>query len=65
MRGSSSCSCCMLVHMQVKGGQVQANNITPTFTVTIAFLSPISLEPIVEEACPVGLHHSGFSCGNH
>ena len=20
---------------------------------------------IVEEACPAGLHHSGFSCGNH
>jgi len=20
---------------------------------------------LVEEACPAGLHHSGFSCGNH
>jgi len=20
---------------------------------------------VVEEACPAGLHHSGFSCGNH
>ena len=47
MRGN--CSCCMLVHMQVKGVQVQANNITPSFTVTIAISSPISLEPIVLE----------------
>ena len=40
----------MLVHMQAKGVQVQANNITPSFTVIIAFSSPISLEPIVLEA---------------
>ena len=23
------------------------------------------LSNVAEEACPAGLHHSGFSCGNH
>ena len=40
----------MLVHMQEKGLQAQANNITSSFTMTIACSSPISLEPIVLEA---------------
>ena len=26
---------------------------------------PSFLSDLVEEACPAGLHHSGFSCGNH